>query len=328
MGNTYMGFFVPSLLMEKRLIAIASLALCVALAQDSARPQQAPDKEPVFSVDVRLVNVAFSVRGHSGNLVSGLTKGDFDIYEDGVRQEVRNFSRDEDSPLVLGLILDRSGSQSDLEGSNFDTAAGFLRRLLRSQDRALVVGFGDRIRLLHDFTSNSRELEMAILEAAKIYDGAQRLGPSVTRNGGTAVNDAVYWTTKEKLENVAGRKALVIIGDGEENSSKLRVAEAVEELQRADVLLYGLNNGGNPGNRRRHPNVLPYLCEDSGGREFRVGTASLSEAFDRIEAELRGLYSIGYVSSQPGQPGQFRKIEIRTKFQGLTVKSRPGYFVR
>jgi VWFA-related protein len=314
--------------MQTRLIAIATLALRVALAQESASPQHPADKAPVFSVDVRLVNVAFSVRGPSGNLVSGLTKDDFAIYEDGVRQEARNFSRDEDSPLVLGLILDRSGSQSDLEGSNFDTAAGFLRRLLRPQDRALVVGFGDRIRLLHDFASNSRELELAILEAAKIYDAAQRIGPSVTRNGGTAVNDVVYWTTKEKFENVAGRKALVIIGDGEENSSKLRVAEAVEELQRADVLLYGLNNGGNSGNRRRHPNVLPYLCEDSGGREFRIGTISLSEAFDRIEAELRGLYSIGYVSSHPGQPGQFRKIEIKAKFQGLTVKNRPGYFVR
>jgi len=191
-----------------------------------------------------------------------------------------------------------------------------------------VVGFGNRIKLLHDFTRVARELEISVLEAARIYEQSPGIGPTVNREGGTAVNDSVYWTTKEKFESLPGRKALIMIGDGEENSSRLRVAEVTQELQRADVLLYGLNNGGSSQAHKRHPNVLPYLCEDSGGREFRVGSGPLKEAFDQIEAELRGLYSIGYVSSHPGQPGQFRKLEIKTKFQGLTVKNRPGYYVR
>jgi Ca-activated chloride channel family protein len=215
-----------------------------------------------------------------------------------------------------------------LEGQNFDTAVAFLRRILRPQDRALVVGFGDRLRLLNDFTNRSHDLELAILEAAKIYDRSPRIGPAVSRNGGTAVNDVAYWTTKDKFEKLTGRKALIMIGDGEENSSKLRVPEVTQELQRADVLFYALNNGGSAQQHKRHPNVLPYLCEDSGGREFRVGTGPLNNAFDQIEAELRGLYSIGYISSNPGQPGQFRKLEIKTKFQGLAVKNRPGYYVR
>jgi Ca-activated chloride channel family protein len=314
--------------MRARLIAIAAVALCGALAQESPGQRQAQDKQPVFSVDVRLVNVAFSVRGSSGNLVSGLTKDDFELYEDGVRQEIRNFSRDLDTPLTLGLMIDRSGSQEGLEGQNLETAAAFLRRILRAQDRALVVGFGNRIKLLHDFTSTARELELAILEAAWNYGRSPGIGPNVMREGGTAVNDAVYWTTKEKLESLPGRKALIMIGDGEENSSRLRVAEVTQELQQADVLLYGLNNGGGPQAHKRHPNVLPYLCDDSGGHEFRVGSGPLKDAFDQIEAELRGLYSVGYVSSHPGQPGQFRKIEIKAKFQGLTVKNRPGYYAR
>lgn len=314
-------------LLRTNLLAIAILALCFWPAQ-SAGFAPVQDKEPVFSVDVRLVNVAFSVRGTSGKLVSGLTRNDFEIYEDGVRQELRNFSRDQDTPLRLGLIIDRSGSQQGLEGQNFDIAVAFLRGILRPQDQALIVGFGARLKLLHDFTNKTHDLELSILEAAKIYDHAERIGPSVVRVGGTAVNDVVYWTTKEKFENLGGRKALIMIGDGEENASKFRVAEATDELQRADVLFYGLNNGGSSHFRKRHPNVLPYLCDDSGGREFRVGSGPLKDAFDQIEAELRGLYSIGYVSSNPGQPGQFRKVEIRTKFQGLTVKNRPGYFVR
>jgi len=100
--------------MSSRLIALAVLNLCCALARGSAGPQPHQDKEPVFSVDVRLVNVAFSVRGPSGNLVAGLTKDDFEIYEDGVRQDLRNFSRDQDTPLALALIIDRSGSQQGL----------------------------------------------------------------------------------------------------------------------------------------------------------------------------------------------------------------------
>jgi len=327
-GNWQRNLFVPSLLMLLRLTSVVLVAAYCALAQDSAGARTAADKEPVFSVDVRLVNVAFSVRGPSGNLVSGLKKDDFELYEDGVLQDIRNFSRDQDTPLNLALLIDRSGSQDGLEGQNFETAAAFLRRILRPQDQALVVGFGDRIKLLHDFTSASRELELALLEAAWNYGKSPGIGPSVTREGGTAVNDSVYWTTKEKFESLPGRKALIMIGDGEENSSRMRVAEVEQELQRADVLLYGLNNGGSTSARKRRPDVLPYLCEGSGGREFRVGSGPLKDAFDQIEAELRGLYSVGYVSSQPGQPGQFRKIEIRTKFQGLAAKSRPGYFVR
>jgi Ca-activated chloride channel family protein len=311
---------------RKSPIPLAALAVCSALAQDPASLGQPRESTPVFSVDVQLVNVAFSVRGPSGSLVSGLQKDDFELYEDGVRQEIRNFSRDLDTPLTLGLIIDRSGSQEGLDGQNLETAAAFLRGILRAQDRALVVGFGNRIKLLHDFTSTPRELELAILEASWNYGKSPGIGPSVMREGGTAVNDAVYWTTKEKLEALPGRKALIMIGDGEENSSKLRVAEVTQELQHADVLLYGLNNGGGPAPHKRHPDVLPYLCEDSGGREFRVGSGPLKDAFDQIEAELRGLYSIGYVSSQPGQPGQFRKIEIKALHPGLIVRSRPGYY--
>jgi Ca-activated chloride channel homolog len=314
--------------MKARLVALAAVTLCGVLAQDSPSPDQAQDKQPVFSVDVRLVNVAFSVRGPSGNLVSGLTRDDVEIYEDGIPQEVRNFSRDQDTPLTLALLIDRSGSQDGLEGENFNTAAAFLRRILRPQDRALVAGFGNRIKLLHDFTNKSRELELALLEAAWNYGKSPDIGPRAMRQGGTAVNDAVYWTTKEMFKDSPGRKAIIMVGDGEENSSNLRVAEVAQELQHADVLLYGLNNGGSTQAHKHHPNVLPYLCEDSGGREFPVAAGPLKDAFDQIEAELRGLYSIGYVSSHPGTPGQFRKIEIKTKPPGLTARSRPGYYVQ
>jgi Ca-activated chloride channel family protein len=290
--------------------------------------QPAADPTPVFSVDVRLVNVELSVRGSTGALVSGLKKEDFDVYEDGVSQEIRSFSRDQDLPLTLGLIVDRSGSQDGLQGQNFDTAVAFLRRILRPQDRALLVGFGDRLRLLQDFTSNARKLELALLEAGKIYDRSPRIGPAETRIGGTAINDVVYWTAKEKFEQETGRKALIMISDGEENSCKFRVADAVEELQRADVLFYGLNNGGNEGNRKKQPNVLPYLCDDAGGHEFRVGAGPLDAALEQIEAELRGLYSLSYVSAHPGPAGAFRKIEIRCKYAGLTVRARPGYIER
>ena len=309
-------------------LALACAVVAAAQAPAEGTQPPAPAKDPIFSVDVPLVNVAFSVRDAAGGLPSGLSKTDFELYEDGVRQEIRNVSRDQDTPLSLALLLDRSGSQSDLEADNFQTTVAFLCRILRPQDRALVVGFGNRIKLLYEFNSSPQELEMAILDAGHVYDGVPRVGPQVDRSGGTAVNDAVFWTVREKFYYLPGRKALVMIGDGEENSSKSRVTTAIEEMQRADVLFYGLNNGGNSGQRNRHPNVMPYLAEGLGGREFRVGSGSLKDAFDQIEAELCGLYSVGYISSRPCSAGEFRKIEIRASDERLSVRNRPGYYVR
>ena len=280
---------------------------------------------PTFQAQVDLVNVAFLVRDQSGALIKGLTKDDIELYENGVRQQIRNFAREE-TQLTVGLIIDRSGSQEGFEDDNQYAAIQFLKRVLREQDAAFLVGFGNRIRLLSGLTNDARKLERAIKFIEDIYDDSPRLGPAVSREGGSAVIDAVYWSAKETLMDVGGRKALIMIGDGKENSSKMRALNAVELLQAEDIIFYGLDNGGNENGRRRDRNRMPLLAEETGGRVFPVGQGSLKEALSEIELELRTLYTLGYISSNPDRDGKFRRIEIRPKNPQHLVRARSGYY--
>jgi VWFA-related protein len=317
-------FYVMRLSATLLPFALASLTW----SQPQSPADPAAQQAPTFSVDVRLVNVAFSVRDATGAFVSGLKREDFDIFEDGLRQEIGHFSRDQDTPLSLGLIVDRSSKQNQLEGRNAAAAIDFLQRLLRPQDKALLVFFDNRLRLLHDFTSEATPLEIALVQSRGTFDSSLPLGPSEARGRGAATCDVVYWTTKEKFENLTGRKALVVIGGGEDSSSKRSVLETATELQSADVVLYGLNYGANSHSSSARANAMNTLCEQSGGTEFHVTLETLGNAFDKMETELRSLYSLAYSPSAAGQPGQFHRIEIRAKRNGLTVHSRPGYYAR
>jgi Ca-activated chloride channel family protein len=287
----------------------------------------AQEQPPTFHTGVDLVNVAFSVRDRAGRLVNGLGREDFELYEDGVRQEIRVFSRDQDTPLTVGLVIDRSGSQEGFEEDNIRIAAGFFRRMLREQDQAFVVAFGNRIRQVCGMTNSVERLERALRNMDELYDEAPRIGPRVSRTGGSAVFDAIYWTVAEKLLDTDGRKALIMLGDGRENASRRRFNDTIEMLQSSGVLFYGLDNGGTRRGMKDR-NRMPELAEQSGGREFKTGAAPLDEAFAEIERELRTMYAIGYVSSNTRHDGRFRRIEVRPRDRRLVVRARPGYYAR
>ena len=139
----------------------------------------------------------------------------------------------------------------------------------------------------------------------------------------------MYWSAREFLVKVNGRKALIMIGDGKENASKKRTADVIETLQNADILFYGLDNGGNdmPGSRELH-NRMPLVADETGGHEFELAKTPLREAFAAIETELRSLYSAGYVSTNPARDGRFRRIEVKLKDPDLRGRARPGYYAR
>jgi Ca-activated chloride channel family protein len=284
---------------------------------------------PKFSVDVNLVTAAFTVRDSAGALIPLLTRADFNVFEEGDPQEIRLFSREEELPLTLGLILDRSPSESHFEQENIHAAITFFRRVLRPQDRAMIVAFGDRIKLICDLTADRDRLEASLKKMRKIYSEVPRVGPAIERSGGSAVVDSVYWPVVEKLKGIAGRKALIMIGDGKENSSDKTMTDAIDALQTEDTIFYGLDNGGaNTAENRRLRNLMPPMAEESGGRVFDLKTVKLAEAFTEIEQELRTLYTIGYVTSHPQRDGRFRKIEIRPKEARYLVRARTGYFAR
>ena len=137
-----------------------------------------------FFVDVGLVNVAFSVRNRTGALIADLTKDDVAVYEDGVRQSVKYFATEKETPLTIGIVIDFSPSQHGFEDENAYLAVAFLKRILRDQDRVFVAAFGNKIRLISPPGNSLGQLESALQMMREKYDDAPRVGPKVEREGG------------------------------------------------------------------------------------------------------------------------------------------------
>ncbi len=282
-----------------------------------------------FRVDVKLVNVVFSVRNPASDLVTSLARDDVELYEDGVRQQLRYFAADRETPLTLGILIDRSGSQGALIGNNATLALDFLKQLLRPQDRAFLVSFDDTLQVLAGPDATAEQRASALGNFRNVIWKDSRLGPDIRRNGYSAVLDAVYWSTSQFLAAAEGRKALVMIGDGEEQGSTTCIQEVMRTLQNSDVVFYGLNNGGAYGKGGRHSaNRMPALCKASGGRQFKTRRIPPARAFAAIKMELRALYSTGYVSTNPARDGRFRRIELKLKDPNLRARARPGYYAR
>jgi Ca-activated chloride channel family protein len=329
----------------KRLLVVSFAALLPVSPLSAQRteppatpPQQRPappSDVPRFSAEISLVNVSFSVHDRNGALLANLGKDDFRLYEDGVLQQPKFFSHEQDSGLTLGLTVDCSNSQRGLEEENLGVALAFLRRVLRpAQDRVFVAGFARHVLLVCPPTASFDRLEEAL---GRLRDrtfqnavmGSALSGPS----GNSAVFDGIYWPARKVFEGLAGRKALIMIGDGRENVSGVSLYDTIELLQSGDVIFYGLDNGGTSD--LNHPNQMPRIATETGGREFKVegGTgrrqqSKLQQAFDEIERELRAMYSIAYVSTNPARNGKFRRIEVRAVNAAHKTRARPGYYAR
>lgn len=329
----------------KRLLAVSFAVLLPASPLPAQRtephatpPQQRPappSDVPRFTAEISLVNVSFSVHDRNGALLANLGKDDFHLYEDGVLQQPKFFSHEQNSGLTLGLSLDCSNSQRGLEEENLGVALAFLRRVLRpAQDRAFVAAFARRVLLMCPLTASSDRLEDGLRRLRSgVYQDALMIAPRPGMGGSSAVLDGINRPAKIVFEGLAGRKALIMIGDGRENVSEVSLSDTIELLQSGDVIFYGLDNGGTSD--WQHPNLMPRIAEETGGREFKVesGTgrrqqSNLQQAFDEIERELRAMYSIAYVSTNPARNGKFRRIEVRPVNAAHKIRARPGYYAR
>jgi Ca-activated chloride channel family protein len=206
--------------------ALASLMGAVSGAQEAIR------------VDVNLVTVAFSVRDANGGLVDNLTKEDFEVDEDTVPQKIAYFARSVDVPLTLGPIVDASGSQEHFGKKHQHDLEVFLKDVWGPKDRVFLVGFGNHIRLVSDFSQSGAGL----MEEWKRYDKSSskfpELGPPEERDLGTTFYDSIYYPLMEKLATENGRRALLMFSDGEDNSSSHDMMTAIEAARGANVLVY------------------------------------------------------------------------------------------
>jgi VWFA-related protein len=296
----------------------------------------AQEAETVLKVDVNVVNVLFSVRDKKGALVPGLQKEDFTVLEDGKEQTIKYFTRENDLPLTLGLLVDVSGSQRNLIGVEKQAATEFFSKVLRPKDMAFLISFGAEAELLQDST-NSVKLLRAGLDALRENSGVGGFHPgpvpTISKTRGTILYDAVYLAADEKLKNEVGRKAIVIITDGVDMGSRQTLREAIDAAHRADAIIYSIQymdqsaygyggfgyGGGGDGDLKK-------MSEETGGRMFRVDRKhTLDDIFRDIQEEMRTQYSIAYTPAENKNEG-FRKHEIKTPKKDLKVQARKGYF--
>jgi len=306
---------------------------CIFLLAATAAMAQEP---PHIQVNVHLVNVTFSVRNESGLSPAHLTKSDFEVFEDGVAQNISFFSRSAELPLTLGLIVDASGSQEHFVKAHHHDLQTFLQDVLKPADRAFLIGFANHIRLVSDFTASSSE----ILDELKLYEKDSgkfdELGPrNEYREGGTAFYDAIYYAASEKLaDGTNGRKALVIFSDGEDNSSAHHMLDAIEESQIENIPLFCLRytehgkHGKITARNKYGTSVMARIAKESGGEDFDAEKQDLKESFREIGEELRSSYELAYNSSNTERDGYFRRIVIRSRQAGLTVRAKSGYYAR
>ena len=291
---------------------------------------------PRITVNVHLVNVTFNVRNEAGLSPADLTRNDFEVIEDGVTQNVSFFSRSADIPLTLGLIVDASGSQEHFVKAHHHDLQAFLKDVLKPVDKAFLVGFGNHIRLVSDYSSSAGE----ILDDLKQYEHDSgrfdELGPAQEdREGGTAFYDAIYYAASEKLADGAnGRKALIVFSDGEDNSSAHHMLDVIEEAQYQNIPLfciryteYGKHHKVKARNKYG-TSVMARIAKESGGEDFDAEKKDLKESFREIGEELRSSYELAYNSTNTERDGYFRRIVIRSKKPGLTVRAKTGYYAR
>lgn len=311
-----------------------TLALCLAsLAAPLGCRAQAPAQ---IRVDVSLVNVGFSVRDDKGNLVTNLTQDDFEIAEDGVPQKISFFARSTDVPLTLGLIMDVSGSQQSFLKPHHNDLQAFLKTVLRPQDRAFLVCFGNNLRLMSDHSNSPQDLVAALkeFEKGRNIGDFPLLGPREHRVLGTAFYDAIFYSSTQMMQNVErGRRALIVFSDGEDNSSAHHMLDAIEAAQTNDVLLFTIRytevRDGRLNARNKYGmSVMERIARETGGADFDGQGKGLLDGFRQIDTQLRSSFELAYHTSNPPGDKTFHKIAIKPKQPGLTVRAKTGYYSR
>ncbi len=334
--------FLP-IMLRSRIFRSACLGLLLlvclsAIAQDNKQNSQQEDQLPTFTSNVNVVNLFFNVKDKRGALIPNLKKEDFHVFEDGKPQTIKYFSAESDQPLTLGLLIDTSVSQERVLPMEKEVGYAFLKDVLRPKDEAFLISFDVNVDLLHDYTNTPSDLRRGI-EDARINSGGGVGGPAGLGGGpfptsttpkGTLLYDAVYLAAHEKLATEVGRKAMILLTDGQDQGSQETLKDAVEAAQKADAIVYvlliadrGFYGGGYFGE-----GDMKKMCDETGGRVISVGNKfeKLQEAFNQIASELRSQYSIGYTPTNNARDGSFRKIEIKPEGKDLKIQARKGYY--
>lgn len=272
----------------------------------------------LIRLNVDMVLVPVTVTDPMNRLVIGLEKSDFKIYENNGQQMIKSFAS-EDAPVSIGIIFDLSGSMTSKLMRAKEAILQFIRTA-NPQDEFFVIGFNDRPELIEDFTNSVDDIEARL---ATVKSGHR-----------TALLDAIYYGVAKMREGRHERKALLVVSDGGDNRSRYTEGEVRAQVRESDVEIYAMGifdpYAATP-EERTGPLLLNELCEETGGRMFRVDDVSeMSDIAEKISNELRNQYVIGYTPKQLHRDGKWRKVKVKLNppqgLPPLTVHARTGYY--
>jgi VWFA-related protein len=304
-------------------------------------PPEEQESMGTLKLNVNLVDLFFTVKDKAGNLVPHLTKDDCSVSEDKAPQTLKNFSAETHLPLTLGILLDTSGSMDRVLPLEQQAGAEFLERVLKPKDQAFLVSFDVNVDLLSDFTNSPRQLARALNKAEINTAGGNGAagvpglggGPVPTHGTpkGTLLYDAIYLAANEKLNQEAGRKAIIILTDADDQGSRYKISDAIAAAQKSNAIIYVIliADTGFYGNFGYYGySAGKKMSEETGGRLINVGNNAkkLEAAFQQIEDELRTQYVASYTPTNAKQDGTFRHIAVQCKGEDMKVQVRKGYY--
>jgi VWFA-related protein len=292
---------------------MAYLTVAAVLDDESSAEEVRFLNAPQFleEVEVKLVELFTTVTDKSGRPVKGLTQEDFVVKEDGRPQKITKFELVEDLPLNLGIVIDTSTSMTESLPEAKQAAIGFLENMITLRDKVFAVGFSDQPRLLIAPTDDVTAVQDSLEDLKSL--------------GWTTLHDAIV-TSLYYFRAVRGRRALILLSDGDDTASAMPFRDSLEYARRSGVTVFsiGLDVGALERGVR---NKLTHLAEETGGRVFFISRAQeLAGVYREIEEELRSQYLIAYASDNPDPEGEFREVEVDVKSGKLKARTMRGYY--
>jgi len=314
---------------------ILSMSLSTAIFAQQPKPQKPvqpattePGQEKPEVINVRRVRLPITVLDKRGQFVSGLAQTDFQILEDKVPQQIDSFTSEESNnlPLYVAVLMDTSPSTAGKLKFEQESAMNFIQTVVRPRkDRVLFATFDDRVTLRQDFTDRLELLDRAVFAIKKTGEK-------------TALYDAIWQFCDEKMRSAQGRRALVVITDGEDTYSRADINDAIDIAQRTETTLFAISTkaglssavpGVESGQvKDRSDKDLDRLCDETGGMAFFTGDMlSLERSFSKIAKELRSQYLITYRPTNDRYDGSYRRVDVKLSngHENLKLRTKRGY---
>jgi VWFA-related protein len=291
-------------------------------------------------VDVDLVTVACSAADRGGAPARDLKAHDFKLTDNGQPRDILHFWQESDLPLTVALVADVSGSQAGYVKNHREAVAQFLKQVIGPNDRAMIVEVAQQVWLLSDLTGSPEALRSAV-DRIGLSRGtnAPLLGPtcqngrSIRGCGGTALWHALYYTSKIGLKPVTGRKAIVVLSDGMDTGSDVKLTQVIEMAQSAGTVVYSIKYESalrflsiSGTIEQAVSRGLERLSRETGGLFFSNPGHRTPEVFEKIESDLRNMYVLGFTPPEDAHDGKFHKLDVKPIRKDLVVRARAGYW--